>query len=433
MLKKKVILLLLTIIIYLIIATLFTYAFYENLILLSISEFCVLLASIVSFWILFRLFKADRVSTTCLEMLNEQDFSARLRRVGYPESDRMIDLYNRMIAELREQRIQIINKSELINLLIENDTMGIIIFDFNMLVSLVNPAAIKFLQLPANQLIGQSLKKFDKTLVKALSQLTLNIPQVVEVGGINRYRCSLLYFYDRGFRRYFITIEELTHELITAEKSAAEKIIRTMSHEVNNTLSSINSNLNLLLGLKEYFPEKLRTDIIRALQLSIERSDNLCRLVSSFSDIVKLPLPSPIPVSLNTLVENTVSLLSGKFNEAGINCVLQLCEKSPLINADIVQMEQVLINIMINALEASENNKGDVIITTTCNPSKLTIRDYGCGIPEENRNEIFKPFFSTKNGGQGIGLMLVSEILLNHKFSFDLTTKEGYTEFKILF
>ncbi|MCL2073974.1 MAG: hypothetical protein FWH18_08640, partial [Marinilabiliaceae bacterium] len=198
MLKKKVILLLLTIIIYLIIATLFALAFYENLILLSIAEFCMLIASVLSFWLLHRLFKADRVSTTCLEMLNEQDFSARLRRVGYPESDRMIDLYNRMIAELREQRIQIINKSELINLLIENDTMGIIIFDFNMLVSLVNPAAIKFLQLSANQIIGQSLKKFDKTLVKALSQLTLNIPQVVEVGGINRYRCSLLYFYDRG-------------------------------------------------------------------------------------------------------------------------------------------------------------------------------------------------------------------------------------------
>jgi signal transduction histidine kinase len=106
---------------------------------------------------------------------------------------------------------------------------------------------------------------------------------------------------------------------------------------------------------------------------------------------------------------------------------------SPVIIADSIQMEQALINILKNAMEASAGTKGEITVITTYNPAVLIIRDTGCGIPEELRNEIFKPFFTTKSGGQGIGLMLVCEILLNHKFSFNLETKNGCTEFKIVF
>ena len=106
---------------------------------------------------------------------------------------------------------------------------------------------------------------------------------------------------------------------------------------------------------------------------------------------------------------------------------------SPVIIADAVQMEQALINILKNAIEATINTGGEVTIITTSNPHSLVIRDTGSGIPEEIKNKIFTPFFSTKPEGQGIGLMLVCEILLNHKFSFDLETKNGCTEFRIVF
>jgi len=366
-------------------------------------------------------------------MLKEQDFSSLLRHVGYPEGDRMIDLYNRMITELRKQRLEILDKSAFLNLLIETEIMGVIILDFDMLVTSANPAAAKFLQIPSDELVGRRLEEFDNVLAQALSVLPENEPQIAEVGGVNRYRCSLLSFVDRGFRHPFILIEELTHELIAAEKRASEKVIRTMSHEVNNTLSSINSNLSVLLGFEDCFPANLRPDIVRALQLSIERSENLCRLISAFADIVKLPPPQLTSISLNDVVQNTVSLMQNNFNNAGINCVLQLSNISPVINADYVQMEQALINILKNALEASIGTKGEVTVITDNIPATLTVRDTGCGISEEIRNKIFTPFFTTKPDGQGIGLMLVCEILLNHKFSFDLKTKGGYTEFKIVF
>jgi nitrogen fixation/metabolism regulation signal transduction histidine kinase len=390
-------------------------------------------SAVISAWLWYGLAKSDKVAAMCLEMINEQDFSALLRHVGYPEADRMIDLYNRMITELREQRLEVLDKSAFLNLLIEAETMGIIILDFDMTITSANPAAAKFLQIHAAKLVGHRLDEFDNMMARALSALSEDAPQIMESDGVNRYRCTLLSFIDRGSRHPFITIEELTHELIAAEKRAAEKVIRTMSHEVNNTLSSINSNLSVLLGFEDCFPADLRSDLVRALQLSIERSNNLCRLVSVFADIVKLPPPNMLPVSLNTIVQNTANLMQANFTNAGINCILQLCPISPVINADSVQMEQALINILKNALEASAGTKGEVTVITTNNPATLTIRDTGCGIPEELRNKIFTPFFTTKPEGQGIGLMLVCEILLNHRFTFELKTKDGFTEFKIVF
>jgi len=422
-----------TVIVHLLMAAFCVFVFHANLIWLSAAELCVAVSAAISLWIWYGFVKSDKVSATCLEMLNEQDFSARLRRTGNPESDRMIDVYNRMITELREQRLQILDKSAFLNLLIEAETMGVIILDFDMLVTSANPAAAKFLQIPAAELVGHRLEKFDNALTRALSVLSENAPQVVEAGGVNRYRCTLLSFVDRGFRHPFILIEELTHELIAAEKNASEKVIRTMSHEVNNTLSSINSNLSVLLGFEDCFPADLRPDIVRALQLSIERSDNLCRLISAFADIVKLPPPCIAPVSLNDIVQNTVCLMQGKFTDSGINCALQLCNISPLINADSVQMEQALINILKNALEASADTGGSVTVITANSPATLIIRDTGCGIPEELLSKVFTPFFTTKPGGQGIGLMLVCEILLNHRFSFDLKSKDGCTDFRIEF
>ena len=274
------------VIIHLLMMAFCAFTLHDHLVWFSFSMLCVVVSLAISVRIWRRLSKSDRVSATCLEMLNEQDFSARLSRVGYPESDRMVDLYNRMIGELREQRLQILDKSALLNLLIDAQTLGIIILDFDRTVTSANPAAAKFLQISATDLSGCRLDELDNRMAQALSTLSEDASQIVDLDGVNRYRCSLLSFLDRGSRHPFITIEELTHELIAAEKNASEKVIRTMSHEVNNTLSSINSNLSLLLGFEDCFPEDLRSDIVRALQLSIERSNNLCRLISGFADIV---------------------------------------------------------------------------------------------------------------------------------------------------
>jgi len=427
------ILLLWVVIIHLLLSALCGFAFRENIIWLLSALFCVMLSAVISAWIWRRIAKSDKISELCTDMINEQDFSSFLRRVGYPEADRMIDVYNRMITELRKQRLQVRDKNAFLDLLIEAEAMGIIILGHDMSVALANSAAAHFLQLPVAQIIGRRLEEFDSVMVRTLSTLTENEPQILEFDGVNRYRCILQSFIDSGHRRNFITIEELTQELIAAEKRASEKVIRTMSHEVNNTLSSINSNISLLLGFADFFPEHLRDDIVRALQISIERSENLCRLISDFANIVKLPPPQLAPVSLNATVQNTVSLMHGKFADAGINCTMQLCPVSPVISVDTVQMEQALINILKNAIEASLETRGDVTVITDYSPAALTVRDSGCGIPEKIRNELFKPFFTTKPGGQGIGLMLVCEILLNHRFTFDLKTKDGYTEFRIMF
>ena len=408
------------------------YLFRDRFTILISIEIGLTISIIISLWFWSVVSKSEKVSAQCLDMIKEQDFSAQLTHVGYPEADRMIDVYNRMMTELREQRLLVRNRNQFLDLLIEASPMGIIIFDYDMQITSINPFAAGLLDASSDQLIGHSLSVSDQPMAKALTGLSAEEPVMVEVGGINRYKCTLQFFIDRGFQRPFILVEELTKELVAAERKASEIVIRTMSHEVNNTLSSINSNLSVLLSLESSFPDDLRPDIVQALQLSIERSENLCNLVSAFANVVKIPPPSLAPVNLNTLIENTVNLMGAYFSDHEVGCSLQLNHISPVIMMDAIQMEQVLINILKNAVEASGH--GDTVtVLTTDNPAMLMVRDTGHGIPEKNYNQLFLPFFSTKSDGQGIGLMLVREILSNHKFSFRLETLEYYTEFKIIF
>jgi nitrogen fixation/metabolism regulation signal transduction histidine kinase len=202
--SRKIPLLVYAFIIHLLMTALCVFAFHDNVIWLLCAGFCVAVSAGISIWVWYSLSKTDKVSAMCLEMLNEQDFSARLRHVGNPESDRMIDVYNRMIGELRDQCLQILDKSAFLNLLIEAETLGIIILDFDMSVTSANPAAAKFLQIPAAELTGRRLDEFDNVMAQALSALSEGAPQIVEMGGVNRYRCRLLSFIDRGFRCPFI-------------------------------------------------------------------------------------------------------------------------------------------------------------------------------------------------------------------------------------
>ena len=170
------------IIIHLLMMAICVFAFRDNVIWLLCSELFVVISASISIWVWHSLSQSAKVSSFCLDMINEQDFSSLLRHVGYPEADRMIDVYNRMIAELREQRLQVRGKNEFLDLLVEASPMGVIIMDFDRLVTLVNPAAAKFLQMPAAELSGRRLKEFGSTMTQALSGLTEGVPEIVEAG-----------------------------------------------------------------------------------------------------------------------------------------------------------------------------------------------------------------------------------------------------------
>jgi len=209
------------------------------------------------------------------------------------------------------------------------------------------------------------------------------------------------------------------------------KVIRMMAHEVNNTVGPVNSILNVALGTPDLWQDAQRGPLKNAINVAVERNQNLNLFMRNFADLVKLSPVNRISVNLNHLVLAVVDLFKIKAQQQGVSFDLQLTENPFLINADALQLEQVMINIVKNAIE-SIGAHGTIQIVIDPNVRQLQFIDSGKGISAEHIEKLFSPFFSTKKDGQGIGLTLVREILLNHGYTFSLKTIEpGKTVFAI--
>jgi signal transduction histidine kinase len=228
-------------------------------------------------------------------------------------------------------------------------------------------------------------------------------------------------------------IEELTAEILAAEKKAYGKVIRMMAHEVNNTTGPVNSILNSALKKEELWTDEKNKTLQQALQVAFDRNQNLNLFMRNFADVVRLPEPRKQKIDLHDLLRNVATLMELRAGEKSIEFKHDLSPEPIFITADEQQLEQALINIVKNAIEAIDG-KGTISFTTTESPKRLIITDTGQGIAKESAEHLFSPFFSTKKDGQGVGLTLIKEILLNHQYDFSLKTVEpGKTVFTINF
>jgi len=167
--------------------------------------------------------------------------------------------------------------------------------------------------------------------------------------------------------------------------------------------------------------------------VAIDRNNSLNLFMRNFADVVRLPAPHKKAVDLQLMVRQTAQLMQIKATEKSIQFLFEQESPSTIILADAQQLELVLINVVKNAIEAIDE-KGAIWFITSKHPRRLIIRDNGKGIRASSAASLFTPFFSTKADGQGIGLTLVKEILVEHGFSFSLkTTAPGTTDFLINF
>ena len=257
--------------------------------------------------------------------------------------------------------------------------------------------------------------------------------KTIQLSGVQTFKCQKAHFVDRGFNHHFITLEELTIEILAAEKKAYGKVIRMMAHEVNNSIGAINSILESILNYKTQISAIDQTDYQNALEVAIERNDRLNYFMRNFANVIRLPLPKKERYDLNQLLQSVIVLFHAKAAQQQINFEFEPTKPPFMVNIDVPQMEQVLVNIIKNAIEAIGQN-GTISFLIHKKEKQLIIRDTGKGITKEMEAQLFTPFFSTKRTGQGIGLTLIRDILRNHDFTFSLqTTEEGRTEFQINF
>jgi nitrogen fixation/metabolism regulation signal transduction histidine kinase len=408
------------------------YVFYASSFYIFLAvETLILVTAIYLFVFYRRIIKPLQVIGDGMDLLKEQDFSSRLRRVGQPEADRIVDVFNKMMEQLKNERLYMQEQNHFLDLLINASPMGVVILDLDGNIRSTNPAAGKIFGLKDgdNSLAGKKLTETDSPLATELSAVKKDRPQIIRLSNANIYKCTHSSFLDRGFQHSFLLIEPLTEEVFKAEKKAYEKVIRMIAHEVNNTTAGITSTLDTLLHT---FAEIEQTEDIRdVLQVAVERCYSMSRFITNFADVVRIPEPQLREKDLNKLVSSCKLFMEHACQNRNIQIIMELSEVSPVIKADALLFEQVLVNIIKNSAESIGNN-GRIYIRTSVSPVCLEIADNGKGIDRETETKLFSPFFSTKPNGQGLGLLFVREVLMQHGFTFSLRTEaDGLTRFRI--
>ena len=346
-----------------------------------------------------------------MELLRDQDMSTTLAPSGQKETDEIVKTFNALITRLRNEHLRLDEQNSFLNLLIDASPMGVILCDLSGNVKSMNPAAQKMLT-PA--------------ISEAMKTLPLGEDTTLRLSNSQIYHLSHLSFLDRGYQHPFFLIESLTSEVMKAEKVAYEKVIRMIAHEVNNNVAGIVSTLDLI-------GEELHSDTSKeALDASRERTQKMAEFVTRFANVVKIPEPQLTLCDLSEEVEACHSFLEGLCQTHHIHLTFNLTNEAIPVHLDTTLFQQALVNIVKNAIE-SITDKGEITITTV--PKTLTITDNGWGISPEVAQHIFTPFYSTKPQGQGLGLLLIRDILTKHGCTFTLLTSpdDGLTRFTIVF
>ena len=408
------------------------------------------------------------MTTEGLRLIREQEFTSRFLPVGQPEIDELIGIYNTMVDRLRAERVRVAEQHQFLSQVLQVSPSGVVILDFDGAVSSLNPAAERLLDRAASAAVGRRLEALGTPLADALATLGPGDARLVGMLGARRVKCHHGTFIDRGFPRSFMLIEELTEELRQFERAAYEKLIRVMSHEVNNSVAASNSLLHSSLAYAGDLDAGDRHDFEQAIGIVIERTEQLGSFMRRFADVFRLPPPLTRPYDLLPILQDIVRLLSANDSARGIRWVWDVdggsagaeapaLQSTPdvarelqpprqaqpffsappafVVEIDRGQREQALLNILKNAVEAIDG-EGTVTIGLRASRGRttLTIDDTGPGISAEAQANLFTPFFSTKPHGQGIGLTLIQEILSAHGFEYGIERKaQGTTRFTVVF
>lgn len=389
---------------------------------------------IISFIIVFRLFRRFfapfQLVVDSADFLKERDFSSLLQPVGHPETDSMINVFNSMMAGLREERLRLQEQEHLLSTIIQETPAGMMILGFDGDICNVNPRLCRIFRLQPEELIGKHLRDTSLPLAQPFDTMPTGQSEIFTIE--HRYfKVHKARFMDRGFARLFFIVEELTEELRANEKAAYNRVIRLLAHEVNNSVGAIVSLLSSCLTYASQISPTDRADFTTALNVAITRIEQLSGFMNRYAEVIKLPVPNKQPVDVVPQVEQALALFSEIFREHSITVEWRIKTEPGTIMMDKTQMNQVWINIIKNAVEAIGNN-GAVIIH--CGVIKaipfVAIEDTGIGLLQTGDT----PFFSAKPLGQGIGLTFAREVCEAHGFTLRLEQPPGeHTSCRIVF
>lgn len=324
--------------------------------------------------------------------IREDDFSLRVRPGGDGALDGLARELNALSLLLRERRLDDVEASALVRSIVAGLDAAIFAFDVDGRVQLVNPAGERLLALPAAAILGRTEAELGAAFAAGRGKWALR-------------RSS---FREKGQTHELLVVQDVTRELRAEELQAWQRLVRVLTHELNNSLAPIKA---IAASLEQTIAsgarvEEWRDDTRRGLGVISSRAEALTRFTQAYARLARLPTPNVAPVPVDDIVTRVRALTR----------VPVTVERGPRITvvADADQIEQALINLVQNALDAASETGGAVALTWTAAPDAVTIviRDEGPGL--SGSANLFVPFFTTKPGGTGIGLVLSRQIAEAH-------------------
>lgn len=385
---------------------------------------------IVCVWLGFSFSIGERITrplqtlSNMLAALREGDYSVRARRARDTGAlgDALREM-NSLSAMLREHRLSAMEATALMRAIVSEIDSAIFTFDNEQHLRLVNRAAERLYAQEAERLIGRTATELG--LDEFLSADFTDDSQIVErvfPSAFGRWSVNRRTFRESGLQHQLLVITDLSKTLRDEERKAWLRLVRVLGHELNNSLAPIKSLAGSLsnLALQNPPPEDWRDDMKRGLEIISSRADALTRFMDSYSRLTRLPPPKFESVNVKDLIHRVAGL--------DVRKSIQVVSGPDVsIQADSTQLEQLLINLLSNAIEATSETNGNVEIGWKAENSALDIwvKDEGQGIT--NPTNLFVPFFTTKPKGSGIGLILSRQIAEAHGGFLTLKNRENQT------
>ncbi|MBY0574899.1 MAG: PAS domain-containing protein, partial [Undibacterium sp.] len=344
------------------------YFFRKEVVLVIGLEVVLLVSLAFGIYLVKKVFRSFEFTLQFRELLRDGNYSTRLKlqpqaRVNREFND-LLDLFNRMLEALYQERLQLGEQRGFLDRLLEATPSAVMVFDFEGRISLLNVGAKKLLGLNEVQVQGKNLSTlrqeieqgkehrheqgptFSRDLLVALDGLAVGESKLVSDQDARRYRCQRGQFIDRGFSRDFLLIDEMTAELASSEKATYEKLVRVLAHEVNNTVGATGSVLESLLFYREQLRTDDREDYCTAILAVQKRNANLAEFIERFTRVVKMPAAEMKPCSVRELIDGILYLYRQRCSEQGIALDWVCCEAIPMQNMDSHLMEQSFLNII---------------------------------------------------------------------------------------
>ncbi len=357
-----------------------------------------------------------------LAAMREDDFSIRARgaRGNDPLGEVLLEV-NALADTLRRQRLGALEATALLSRVMAEIEVAVFAFDEDGELRLTNRAGERLLGQPEPRLLGRSAAELG--LEECLREATPRVLDASFPGGAGRWEVRRSSFRQGGRPHHLLVLADVSRPLREEERQAWQRLIRVLGHELNNSLAPIQSIAGSLSGLlgNETPPADWREDAGRGLAVIASRAEALSRFTGAYARLAKLPPPRFERVELAALVARVAELET--------RLPVRIDPGPPLsLSADPDQLEQLLINLVRNAADAALETRGGVAVgweRINGKPAQVVLRveDEGPGLTRTEN--LFVPFFTTKPGGSGIGLVLSRQIAEAHGGTLALENRRG--------